>query len=184
MLVLDNVAGFDTLWFVGDNFLAETFRRYFKKNTERDWFTKSNFDVSVYCSSKHSDSNTNMLSRITNSFACGLNKDFQLPKYVVLLVDDDLIQYLGVVGKGATRCYGEWLEYIVQTMLEMTKIRIASLPKKAVKFGYPQIYCVVPPRHCSFIDNKAQTRVINALEAVCKEFLEVRIIPDEGDLEL
>ena len=166
---LDDVPGMDDLWFVGDNFLAETFRKYFKKR-DREWFTKENFEISVFCSSKHSDSNSNMISRLINSFAYGLNNNFKVPKYIVLLMDDDLIQYLGFIGKGTTRCYGEWLEYIVKTMLEMIKIRLASLPKKALKFGYPQIYLVSPPKYILFEDNKACTRLINAMEAMCRVF--------------
>ena len=170
--------GLDALWFIGDNFMAETYRKYFRKNEDHDWFVKENFEVTGFCSSKYSDSNSNMLSRIINSYAYALNetKLFKLPKFIVVVLDDDLIQYLGFVGKGTTCCYGEWLEYIVKNMLDMTKIRLASLPKKAVKTGYPQLYFVVPPHHAQFTDNKARTRVASAMEVVCKEFTEVCII--------
>ena len=174
----EDIMGLDALWFIGDNFMAETYRKYFRKNDDYHWFVKENFEVTGFCSSKYSDSNSNMLSRIVNSYAYALNeiKLFKLPKFIVVVLDDDLIQYLGFVGKGTTRCYGEWLEYIVKNMLDMTKIRLASLPKKAVKAGYPQLYFVILPHHALFTDNKARTRVTNAMEIVCKEFTEVRII--------
>ena len=155
--------------------MAETYRRSFKK-IEGERFTKENFDIQPFCSSKHNDANTNMLSRLISSLAHGLNERFKLPKFIVIVMDDDLLRYLQYAAVGATGMLGEWIEWLTSQTVELCRLRTVSLPRKAVKIGYPQIYWATPPHHKNFLDNFGRTKITNAIESVCRTFDNVRMI--------
>ena len=113
LLFSEDVEGYDELWLVGDNFMAETYRNHFKK-LDGEWFMKENFEVFPFCSSKCSDNNANMLSHITNSLVFALNKHYKLPCFIIVIMDNDLVWYLQYEDDGATRMVGEWLEWIAE----------------------------------------------------------------------
>ena len=95
--------GLRKLWMLGDNFIAETYKKFFKK-ASNDFFMKEQFEVMPFCSSKFSDRNTNMLSRILNSLITALNSKSQLPDYLLVILDNDLIKYLGCKKFGVPPC--------------------------------------------------------------------------------
>ena len=99
------------LWFLGDNFLAETFQKYFKKSSH-DYYIKENFEVVPFCSSHFSDRNSNALSRLLNSFVQAMNGKFYLPDYIIIMINNDLIDYLQYTRFKVASLYGPWLEYL------------------------------------------------------------------------
>ena len=53
----------------------------------------------------------NMLARLQNSFAAGLNqtkKEALLPRYIIIVLDDDLITFLDYSKEGTTTLLGTW----------------------------------------------------------------------------
>ena len=133
---------------MGDNFVAETYRVHFKK-AMRDGssYIKSNFEYHSACNSKMNSHDVNLLSRLLNTFIEEINKRGKLPKYVLVVLDDNIIQFLDYLGYGISGFYGEWLEWIVNEMSKAIRDRKGQLPKKAVKDSYPMIYWVAPPVH-------------------------------------
>ena len=79
---------------IGDNWLAEMFRPCFKKTKDDSYFMKEQFQVTSFCSSRYSDKNQNVLSRIINTVAGALNKEKLLPIFILIFLDDELIKYL------------------------------------------------------------------------------------------
>ena len=92
-----------------------------------------------------------MLSRINNAFASAVNKAERLPKYVVVILENDLIEFLGYSEFGVAGLLGEWIEYLAKNLAEMVKVKKEKLPKKAVKYKYPLFYWVAAPFHCWFL---------------------------------
>ena len=174
-LISGSVPAYDQLWFLGDNFMATSYRVSFKKS-KQPMFIKANFDVIASCSSRFSNNNTNMLSRISSSLAKTINEQIKMPKYVVVVLDKDLIEYLNFDDCGAAGMYGEWLEWLVQKITNLCQQMIDLLPQKAIKEGYPQIYWVAPPQHCNFTDNRARSKFVSCLETVLKDSVSHRII--------
>ena len=91
--ITDDLKGTRKIWLLGNNFLAETFRKSFKKS-KSEFFIKYNYEVTAHCSSKYSDKNSNSLSRITNTFIQAMNTKYYLPEYIIIFLDDDLIEFL------------------------------------------------------------------------------------------
>ena len=110
--------GLDDLWFIGDNSLATSYQKGFKK-AKSEFYLKNNFEVTPFCSSKYTDTNANAISRIINIFAHTLNNSRRLPQYIIVLLDGDLIDYLGYFDTGIATFYGEWIEYLAEQFKQM-----------------------------------------------------------------
>ena len=87
------------------------FRVHFKKATG-EFFLKKNFEVEAFCSSRFNDSNQNVISRIQIALAKALNQHFVIPEFIIVVLDDELIQYLKFKDAGASLMYGSWLEWL------------------------------------------------------------------------
>ena len=74
---------------------------------------KSNYEITAVNSSKYSDKNSNMLSRIQIAVAKMIEKQVLLPKFVIMVLDDDLIEFLQYKNYGVSAMYGAWIEWLV-----------------------------------------------------------------------
>ena len=117
-----------------------------------------------------------MLSRIRSCLALGISERIKLPKYIVLILDDDLIKYLSYCDQGVAALYGEWIDWLAKTFTELVSSRKSILPTKATKIGYPQIYWVAPPSHCHFNNNQARKKLLNCLEVGLRLYENIRLI--------
>ena len=170
------MTGYHELWLLGDNFMAKSFREHFKKPSD-NFFMKENFEVFPCCSSRYSSNNTNMLSRIVNSLAKDLNDSTKLPKYIVIVLDNDLIEYLAYADYGIASIFGEWIEFLADTCNDMVQTRKSQLPKKAILHdAYPCIYWVTAPHHMYFKDNQSRTKLNSCLESVIKTKKNMRLV--------
>ena len=147
LFIPDDVEGYDQLWFIGDSFVATTYREFFKNDLNYDFFTKRNFDVSAYCNSKQSEKDQNIVRRLRNSLAVALTKNWKLPKYIVVILEGDIIDYLNYTNFGISGFYGDLLESVIKGFVAMIKTRKDQLPQKSKKATYPFIYWVAAPMH-------------------------------------
>ena len=173
----DDLKGLMKVWILGDNFLVETYRKNFRK-AGNEFFLKENFEVVPFCSSKYSDRNVNMLSRIINSFISAVNNKIYLPAYLIILLDDDLIDYLQYKKFGVSTLYGNWLEFLagnIQMTLEKARDELPNFAKAAEK---TQVYWVEPPNHIEFTseDKQMREKFSHCLEALTKIYNDMRVL--------
>ena len=140
-----------------------------KANTE-DFYTKTNFHVEAFCSSRFSDKNENLLSRLQISFATAINNSKWLPDYVVVVLDNDLIDYIGFKNCGATTFYGKCLEWIFESFNKLIIRKNELLLARAQNINQTQIYWVAAVQHQLFedIDKHAREKFNVCLEMVAK----------------
>ena len=169
--------GFHKLWVIGDNFLAETYRKFFKK-AGSEFYMKDKFEVIPFCSSRFSDKNLNAVSRIINSFIAAVNSKTYLPMYIVIVLDDDLIEYLQYKKYGVSSMYRSWIEHIAKEITNVIDQRKQDLPPAALLDDAPQIYWVEPVNHVNFdADNKQMREKFGAcLDSVSKIFSNMRCL--------
>ena len=108
-----DLTGLQHLWFLGDNFIAKSYRKHFK-NAEGSFFIKQRYEFRAFCSSHFSCPTKNMINRLQNTMAATLNKykAEPLPKYLIIVLDDDLITYLDCKSDGAALLLGRWVEWL------------------------------------------------------------------------
>ena len=157
--------------------MATAYRNHFKKaNWENGCFMKDKFDIFPFRSSKYSCSDTNMINQIQNSFCKAISRCIKLPKFVVIVLDNDLTQYLAFINQGAASLLGEMFEWLVKTFLAISQERKDMLPIRAVRTDYPQFYFVAPLRHRNFGDNFIRSTLFHCMESTAKLYNDVRII--------
>ena len=103
-----------------------------------------------------------MLSRLQNTFASGLNKakNGLLPKYVVVVLDDDLVTYLDFQHDGAATLLGTWVQWLVQQFNELIEARAKQLPNRCGHVNMlPYFYWVSAPTHSLFSKDRNNLRM-------------------------
>ena len=65
--------------------------------------------------------------------AVNSQKSSLLPKYVLVVLDDDLISYLDFKREGLATLLGTWVEWLVKKLSEIVKTRLSQLPLKSRK---------------------------------------------------
>ena len=175
---IDELAFYKRMWIVGDNFLARTFREGVKLRNTDELFMKTHFKVEPVGSSRFSSSNTNMLSRIENSLAKQLNDNNTelLPEYIIVVLDVDLIQFLGYDLAGFAEMMGDWIEYLTKSFTKMIHDRKAKLPRGAIRFEKPMFYWANTPLHKNFYDNEVREEFNFLLDAGLKEIPTMRTL--------
>ena len=168
-LISDDLKGLSKIWLLGDNFLAETYRKNFKKASHA-FFMKEHFEVTPYCSSKYSDKNSNTLSRLTNSFIQAMNTKFHLPDFIVVILDDDLIEFLQYKKYSVATLLGTWIEHLTDFMAESLQKHHQQLPSKAKLKQPTQVYWVESLSHNNFdyLDQQVRDVFTKCLEVSCK----------------
>ena len=151
--------GDKVLWFVGDNFMAKSFRVHYRNKTG-EFYIKNRFDYSAFCNSKYASPQENMLGRIQNAVASSLNaspKSSRLPQYIIMVLDDDLITYLDCNHAGVTTLLGTWIQWIVDEINMLLEARIKQLPDRCNKQVF--VYWVSAPMHSDFTKDRNNLRM-------------------------
>ena len=161
----ENIKALRKIWMVGDNFTARTYRKYFLERIQRyqeevipPSFIKNQFDIHMSCNSKFTSPTTNMLVRIQNSFVAAINKHISLPRYILIILEDDLITFLNFTGPGAADIFGKWIVCLAGKFKEAIADRKKQLPDKAKCEEEPCIYWVAAPLHKYFSHDRNEIR--------------------------
>ena len=133
--------------------------------------------------------NQNMLSRIQISLAKAMNESFYLPDYLVIILENDLIDYLDFKGQGVSTMYGLWAQWLCNTIELMIKQWFESIPGSARK--QTQVYWVLPLYHknLSYEEKQAREKFNHCFEVVvklhdCMRTIKFKEIWDQQDNEL
>ena len=124
--------------------------------------------MKYFINSRYNSNNQNILSRIPNTFATALNKNKILPKYVVVVLDNDLVNALQYENYGITSMIGSWFEWLAKEIDEMITTTKGQLPIKAKRDGFPVVFWVAPPHHKLFSGPGLQSKTTLCLALVLK----------------
>ena len=183
-IVPEQTFGVETVCFIGDNFMARTYRTHFKKQnpTGADaFFIKENYEFAGFCNSHFHGSQTNILARLQNTMVAAINssKNGMLPKYFIIVLDEDLVSFLdcNTQIEGITTILGTWIQWLAKEFTSSVNQRMVKLPIKCKKFE-PFFYWVAAPIHSFFTQESNQQRIkFNlALDSVVRTFPNMRII--------
>ena len=179
LLFSESIKGVESLWLVGDNFLAETYRPHFKLKNDPQFYMKEFFEVIPYCSSRHNDKNQNIVSRLQITMAKALNDNTYLPNTIVVPLDNDIIDYLQYSKDfGLSMILGEIVEWLVQSFESLLESKAQMLPRRALKDQPTSIYWVAIPSHVNFdYEQRNMRNKFNlCLESVVRQHKHMRVI--------
>ena len=138
--------------------MAKSYRNHFKLK-EGEFFVKKLFDYAAYCNSRYTSANENILARLQNALASGLNfkKDTRLPTYIVVILDDDLIFFMNFQGEGLATLLGSWVEWLTKEFNQLISLRKKQLPDRCNKEVF--LYWMTAPAHTSFSRARNNLRI-------------------------
>ena len=148
---IDAIQPLDQVWVFKDNSTAISYRKHFLlRDDNRSGFMKSYILHRIFCNSKYSSTTKNMILHIHNTVAVAINDNTYLPKYMIFVVDDDLITYLDFKGVGVAQLLGTWIEWLMKHVHNLVSAKKGYLPDYAKKANEPSIYWCVSPTHLNF----------------------------------
>ena len=72
-----------------------------------------------------------------------------MARYIIVVLDDDLISYLDFAEDGMATLLGTWIEWLASAFRDLIQQRLKQLPDKSKKFT-PFLYWVAAPTHTYF----------------------------------
>ena len=142
------------------------------------FFIKSHFEFDHFCNSRFNSATKNILVRLQNTFASAVNKNSLLPKYIAVVLDEDIIDYLGYQDTGMSQIIGGMLHWILKQFKEIIQKRKDQLPVKSKRDTEPCVYWCLAPLHVNFSDkkNEARKKWNFCLESLLKGHSDMRVI--------
>ena len=158
-----NIRGYEKIWFLGDDFAYNTYQQFFKNLKSEDGnpttYTYLNFEVRAYLTSQNSMNTKNILSRIRNSLVTVLNEHTMLPKLIVIVVDDDIINQVEDDQETSLVFHYERLMSGLCNLLNKSiNCYKDMLPQKAKRESVPHFVWIAPPTHKYFSDDNNKRR--------------------------
>ena len=170
---------YETVWLVGDDFMTRHYGEHFlmsDNKTIKDCFTKQNYDVRAFMSNQFTSNNRNVLSRIRNCFVKGVNDNYLLPKYIFLILDNDIIKTVEFDKYGTSVLFGKLTEWLANEIHKIIKTAKENKPMMAKRDNYPEIVWIEPPLHKNFKDNLRRKKMGVAMGNATKLFAEMEVL--------
>ena len=89
--------------------------------------------------------NGNIISKLINLFIEAINEQTLLPKAIIVIIDDDIMDELDHYKNGISLAIGRIIEYLAESLHSIINSHKEALPTKAWKFKFPAIlWCLIP----------------------------------------
>ena len=131
-------------------------------------YVKENFDVYGFMNGKFDALNTNAISRMENALAKAINQHKLLPKFVVVVPDDDLIKFYNRKGYGISTALGRIVDSIMVEHDRLVTAYKEFLPEKCKKEEYPHFIWILAPIHNNFANNSDRHKFNKCVERMAK----------------
>ena len=117
-----------------------------------------------------------MLGRIHNQVVRAINENILLPKAMVFVLDDDLIEMAVDEKAGTSELFGKLLDWLVNSIHELIKERKKQLPMASIRDNLPQVYWVEAPQHKNFTNNLDRRKFNSVLQSVTSVLPDTQIM--------
>ena len=149
----------------------------------------SRFDAHLFAKNKFVSQVPSMLGRLRNQLTNAIKLHKLLPKLIVVVLDDDLIDFL--IQKNAMTSFT--LEKVVHWLMKQFSRVVASykelIPKKSVGEKYPQFVWIQCPYNINYVNNSDREKFNQVIEDTAKFFdntgvFQLKKIWEESDTTL
>ena len=157
--------------------MAETYRLSFRK-ARFESFMKQSFEISNFSNSRRNSHTRIVPTRILNTFISAINNVGVLPRFIIFVLDTEIMKFLDYSGYGVSTLYGNLLESLIKKVNDAVTKTKNLLPSKAVKDAYPQIYWTHAVSHVQFgpEENELRRKYNLCLVSIVKLYPNMRVI--------
>ena len=113
---------------------------------------------------------------IRSNYIEAINKHTLLPKWVMIIMENDLIKATNHYKSGATLALGPQLDWLANEIHRLTSSQKERLPTKSRKFKYPQILWIPAIYHDDLRDNEYREKFNDSLNAVVSMHREMKVL--------
>ena len=141
-LIVAPPKGLEQIWVLSDKFGFESFSKHYyqQKDNLSNNYISSHYEVSVFFNDDPASLDKNVLSRLHNLLVGAINDRTILPKLMVIIPDDDLINYfLSKGGWNTVRAYRKLLNNIMTFHERVIAAHKEFLPAKAKVENFPHL---------------------------------------------
>ena len=152
------MAGYEDIWFLGDEFLVKTFGPCIQNiygDNDRELYLRQHFNMITFCTGSTNASlrGCNVIGHVHNNYIQAINDHVLLPKYLIICVEDDILKAVNHYKSGSDLAYAPLVKWLSMEIHRCTTAYKEKLPTKARKFKYPQILWPLLVFHDDFSDN-------------------------------
>ena len=174
------IKGLDSLWIVGDEFCSQTCLPFFMNITsDDDSYAKENFETSIFfgtdymttSSFEHNANIKNRIARVHNSVVRAIRSKGTLPKLLIIVLEDDIINFLNYNDYGVTEMYGRVIEFLSREINEsIQEFKQRYLPTKSKRDSIPQLVWILPTLHRNYRNSNLRRKFANEMEKILPLF--------------
>ena len=165
------VPGYKDIWVLGDEFVANSVNQYFKTacNTLMRGLSSTgthcgnNYEIKLFHATRYTSHIRNMIARLVNTFANAVNEEKLLPRAVVIVLEDDLINYVNIHTFGMSMVFGKILHYIFSEFNKIITAKKDILKPKSRRNCYSELLWINPPFNKDFSNNPQHSKFGKAL---------------------
>ena len=135
---------------------------------------KTNFELTPLDS--HSAYCKNLLAMLVSTLVKHIWKEIYLPKYLVVILDDDLIRWLKFEDFGISEVMGRTIKWLAYQIDRVIKAQINYLPKKAIRYKQPQVIWIGASNHHDFANNVTRKKFNDCISSIVDIFPNMKIL--------
>ena len=145
------------------------------------WFMRNQFELGIFCKSRFTSNDTNILNRLRTSVINAVNTRVKWPKIIVIILERDFIESLQVEVASVSilaSLYGTWIEWLSQEISDILSEANKALPVKAKRAREVMVYWTAAVMHNNYeYALRAQiAKFNNCLDSVMKIRDNMRVI--------
>ena len=151
--------------------MAASFEQYYKMKQLKEFgagYMTEYYDLTGRSSNQYVSNDPNFISRVRNLLVALIQKEVLLPKYIAIVLDDDLVKYLNHDGEGQSKALRRILNELMTDFRKIVSKQKEFLEKKSKKPYYPQFVWLEAPMNVNFGNNPGRKTFNDALHVASK----------------
>ena len=133
------------------------------KGKHTETFVVDNFDIFYAAEQAMMAINTNTLSRLRNNLVHLINRHATLPKFIVIILEADVINEVRYKDFGASTAYGNVLDWLMAEYRKIISGFKDAMPNKCKIIDEPHVMWIQATRHKNYVDDEARGKFNNCL---------------------
>ena len=160
VLIAEKFRGCEQLMIIGDTFVRKSAKQHLINSRREDLTCLKQFEVNVATGDTYDRNNPYFTGRICNSLIKLINNSINMPKLVVLIVENDIINEVKCDGIGSSEHYIAYIENIIKDFKRVIEQFREILPISGQRNTWPKLLFLPATLHRNYSFNKYRERKV------------------------